>query len=63
MSGVFGLAAVILSKAEMWVSMVVISVLLLAVELIVEKIGLVDKDYRPILKMVNGIRYAASKNN
>jgi UDP-GlcNAc:undecaprenyl-phosphate/decaprenyl-phosphate GlcNAc-1-phosphate transferase len=63
MAGIFGIAAVILSKAEMWVSAVVITILLLAIELIVEKIGLVDKNYRPILKMMNGIRYSAGKNN
>jgi UDP-GlcNAc:undecaprenyl-phosphate/decaprenyl-phosphate GlcNAc-1-phosphate transferase len=63
MSAVFGLSAVILSQAAMWVSMIVLIVLILALELIAEKIGLVDNNYRPILKLFRVIRYANGKQN
>lgn len=55
MSAIFGVAAIIFSKATMWGSLLLIAALLLAIELFVEKIGLVGKDYRPILKMMRGI--------
>lgn len=57
MSAIFGLAAVIFSKVQtMWGSFLVLAILLVAIEIIVEKIGLVDKTYRPILNMVRGLR-------
>ncbi|WP_110112550.1 MraY family glycosyltransferase [Bacillus sp. CGMCC 1.16541] len=57
MSAIFGLAAVIFSQVEtMWGSFLVLAILLFAIEIIVEKIGLVDKTYRPILNMVRGFR-------
>jgi UDP-GlcNAc:undecaprenyl-phosphate GlcNAc-1-phosphate transferase len=59
MSAVFGLVAVIFSQATTWVSLTIFFSLLLAIELIVEKIGLVDRKYKPLLNMVRGIKYAA----
>lgn len=56
MSALFGLTAVIFSQATMWVSFVVVLIMLLAIELFVEKIGLIGEEYRPILKIVRGIR-------
>ena len=56
MAAMFGLAAVVLSKATMFGALLVIAFVLLVVELVVEKIGLVGKDYRPLLKMVRGMR-------
>lgn len=61
MSAIFGLAAIIFSQATLWVSVTVLFILLLAIEIIVEKIGLVGKEYKPILNFVQGIRYANSK--
>ncbi|TYR80140.1 undecaprenyl/decaprenyl-phosphate alpha-N-acetylglucosaminyl 1-phosphate transferase [Priestia megaterium] len=63
MSAIFGLAAVIFSKVEtMWGSFLVLAILLFAIEIIVEKIGLVDKTYRPLLNMFRGLRYSRMKN-
>jgi len=62
MSAVFGVAAIFLSKTTLWGSFLVIAVLLIAIELIVEKIGLVGKNYQPLLKLVRGIRYVYVKN-
>lgn len=50
-AAMFGLAAVIFSQSTMWGALLVIAVLLIAIELFVEKIGLVGKDYKPLLKM------------
>ncbi|WP_163151922.1 glycosyltransferase family 4 protein [Anoxybacillus sp. MB8] len=56
MAAMFGLAAVVLSKATMFGALVVIAFVLLVVELVVEKVGLIGKDYRPLLKMVRGMK-------
>jgi UDP-GlcNAc:undecaprenyl-phosphate/decaprenyl-phosphate GlcNAc-1-phosphate transferase len=48
----FAVAAVIFSMATVWGSIMVIAVLLLAIELFVESIGLVNQNYQPILKLV-----------
>lgn len=53
MAAMFGLAAVIFSQATMWGALVVIAVLVLVIEVFVEKIGLVNHDYKPLLKMVS----------
>jgi UDP-GlcNAc:undecaprenyl-phosphate GlcNAc-1-phosphate transferase len=53
LAAMFGLSAVILTQATVWGALLLIGTLILAIELIVEKIGLVNKDYKPILKMVN----------
>ncbi|MBA2874607.1 glycosyltransferase family 4 protein [Thermaerobacillus caldiproteolyticus] len=63
MSALFGLVAIILSQAAVWVSMIILAMVILALELIAEKIGLVDTNYRPILKIVRVIRYANGKQN
>ncbi|MCA1040498.1 undecaprenyl/decaprenyl-phosphate alpha-N-acetylglucosaminyl 1-phosphate transferase [Bacillus infantis] len=51
-AAMFGLAAVIFSQSTVWGALLVIAVLLVAIELFVEKIGLVGKDYQPLLKMM-----------
>jgi UDP-GlcNAc:undecaprenyl-phosphate GlcNAc-1-phosphate transferase len=56
MSALFSLAAVIFSQATLLVALIVLFVLLLLIELIVEKVGLIGKNYRPLLKMFREIR-------
>lgn len=51
-AAMFGLAAVIFSQATLWGALLVIAVLLIAIEIFVEKIGLVGKDYKPLLKFL-----------
>ena len=58
----FGLVAVIVSQAKMAGSIILIIFLLILIELIAEKIGLVGKNYRPLLKLFHDIRLAAAKN-
>jgi UDP-GlcNAc:undecaprenyl-phosphate GlcNAc-1-phosphate transferase len=62
MSSVFGLAAFIFSQATVWGSMIVILALLITIEVIVEKIGLVREDYKPLLNFVKGLKPINMKN-
>lgn len=52
-AAMFGLAAVIFSQATLWGALFVMAVLLIAIEVFVEKIGLVGKDYKPLLKLLS----------
>jgi len=56
-AAMFGLAALIFSQATLWGALFVIVVLLIAIELFVEKIGLVGKDYKPLLKFLSMKKY------
>lgn len=62
MSAMFGLAAFIFSLATLWGSLILVAVLLLAIEIIVEKIGLIREDYKPLLKFVKGLGTANVRN-
>ncbi|WP_232311252.1 glycosyltransferase family 4 protein [Robertmurraya korlensis] len=62
MSAVFGLAAFIFSQATLWGSTVILLAILVAIELFVEKIGLVGEGYRPLLNFLNGLRPLNEKN-
>lgn len=52
MSGLFSVAAIIFTRATMWGSTLLLIVLLVVVELIVEITGLIDKNYRPLLNLI-----------
>ncbi|MDQ0156941.1 glycosyltransferase family 4 protein [Robertmurraya andreesenii] len=52
-AAMFGLAAVIFSQATLWGALLVMGVLLIAIEVFVEKIGLIGKDYKPLLKFLS----------
>ncbi|USK59533.1 glycosyltransferase family 4 protein [Peribacillus asahii] len=49
----FGLAAIIFSYATLWGALLIIAILLITIEIIVEKIGLVSSNYQPLLKILN----------
>ncbi len=51
----FGVAAILFSQATVWGSIILLVVMLLAVELFVELIGLAGANYRPILNLVRMI--------
>ncbi|GEN83043.1 undecaprenyl-phosphate alpha-N-acetylglucosaminyl 1-phosphate transferase [Sporosarcina luteola] len=51
----FGVAAVLFSQATVWGAIVLILVMLLAIELFVEIIGLAGTNYRPLLNLVRMI--------
>ena len=52
MAAMFGLAAVIFSMAKVWGAILLIAVIIVAIELFVEIIGLAGKNYKPLLNLV-----------
>ena len=62
MSAIFGLAAFIFSLATLWGSLIVLAVLLITIEIIVEKVGLIREDYKPLLKFFKGLGTVNLKN-
>jgi UDP-GlcNAc:undecaprenyl-phosphate GlcNAc-1-phosphate transferase len=62
MSTIFGLAAFIFSQATVWGSLIVIATLVLTIEFIVEKIGLIREDYKPLIKFLKGLKLANIKD-
>ncbi|WP_394120674.1 glycosyltransferase family 4 protein [Planococcus donghaensis] len=51
-AALFGLAALLFSQATLWGGILLISVMLVAIELFVEVVGLAGKNYRPLLNLV-----------
>lgn len=60
-SAMFGLTAFIFSLTTMWGSLLILTIILLAIELIVESVGLVDKNYRPLLNMMRVNKYVKNR--
>ena len=54
-AALFGLAALLFSQATLWGGILLISVMLVAIELFVEVVGLAGKNYRPLLNLVKFI--------
>ncbi|GIN20778.1 glycosyltransferase family 4 protein [Siminovitchia fordii] len=50
----FSLAAVIFSMSTVWGSLLLLVVLILGIEIFVEIVGLVSKDYKPLLRFMAG---------
>lgn len=50
----FSLAAVIFSMSTVWGSLLLLVILIIAIEIFVEVVGLVSKDYKPLLRIVEG---------
>ena len=53
MAASFGLAAFIFSMSTVWGAMLIVAILVLAIEVFAEKVGLVGKEYRPILRLIS----------
>ncbi|MEH7115664.1 MraY family glycosyltransferase [Neobacillus niacini] len=62
MASMFGLVAVIYSQARIGVSVLLIGVLIIVMELIAEKIGLMGNDFHPLLKILRMFRISTAKN-
>ncbi|MDV2886311.1 MraY family glycosyltransferase [Alkalihalophilus pseudofirmus] len=58
MSAFFGIAAVMLTMSTLWVTFIIMAVVLIVIELIAEKIGLVSSSYRPMINFVRRITSA-----
>ncbi|MEH7254913.1 MraY family glycosyltransferase, partial [Neobacillus niacini] len=62
MASLFGLVAVIYSQARIGVSVILIGFLIIVMELIAEKIGLMGNDFHPLLKIIRMFRISTAKN-
>ena len=56
MAAFFGLVAIIVSQAKLIGSFILIAILLIVIEIVAEKIGLVGKNHRPLLKLFSTVR-------
>jgi len=61
-SAMFAMFAFIFSMTTLWGSILIILLVLLLLELLIEKIGLIGKSYRPILRLIQNLRYIRSRN-
>jgi UDP-GlcNAc:undecaprenyl-phosphate GlcNAc-1-phosphate transferase len=61
MSAFFGVVAVVFSKISLWGGFALIVILVLFIELFAEILGLAGKNYRPILNMLQSIRFMGKK--
>ncbi|MFC4800143.1 glycosyltransferase family 4 protein [Neobacillus sp. GCM10023253] len=61
MSAFFGLVAVIYSQARIGGALVLIAFIILFIEIIAEKIGLVGRNYRPILNILQTLKTNTAK--
>jgi UDP-GlcNAc:undecaprenyl-phosphate GlcNAc-1-phosphate transferase len=62
MAAFFGLVAVIYSQARIGGALFLIAVVILFIEIIAEKIGLMGQDYRPLLKIVQTLKTTTAKD-
>lgn len=62
MSAFFGLVAVIYSQARLGGALLLISIVVVLIEIIAEKIGLVGRDYRPLLNIMQTFRTSSAKD-
>ncbi|WP_045518237.1 MraY family glycosyltransferase [Neobacillus niacini] len=62
MASFFGLVAVVYSQARIGVSILLIGALILLMELIAEKIGLMGNDFHPLLKILRMFGITAAKD-
>ncbi|AWE06372.1 undecaprenyl-phosphate alpha-N-acetylglucosaminyl 1-phosphate transferase [Lysinibacillus sp. 2017] len=52
MASVFGIVSILFSMSTVWGAILIITVLLVAIELLVEVIGLAGKNYKPLLNLL-----------
>ncbi|MCM3567395.1 glycosyltransferase family 4 protein [Neobacillus mesonae] len=56
MSAMFGLAAFIFTMTTVWGSIIFVIILLVAIEIFVENIGLINKNYKPLLRIMGMLK-------
>lgn len=54
-SAVFSLSAILLTQATLWVSLLIVVFVVLTIELIVEFVGLINGEYRPMLNFLKRV--------
>mgnify|MGYP002398953090 CR=1 FL=1 len=63
LSGLFSLSAIIFTRATIWGATLLIISLLILIEMIVEITGLIGKNYRPILNLINGKKNVSNQRD
>ncbi|WAA11390.1 glycosyltransferase family 4 protein [Fervidibacillus albus] len=61
-SSLFALFAFIFSMTTVWGSVILLLFILLLLELLIEKIGLIHQQYKPILRLIETVRMSRIKN-
>jgi UDP-GlcNAc:undecaprenyl-phosphate GlcNAc-1-phosphate transferase len=61
MSAMFGLAAFIFTITTVWGSILIITIIVLAIELFVETLGLINKNYRPLLRIMGILKMVKNR--
>ena len=60
-ASMFGVVAVVFSMAKVWGAILLITVLLVAIELLVELIGLAGNNYKPLINFIRGNKDQVNK--
>jgi UDP-GlcNAc:undecaprenyl-phosphate/decaprenyl-phosphate GlcNAc-1-phosphate transferase len=55
-STLFGLFAILFSKTTIWGAVIILTLILVGLELLVEVVGLINKNYRPLLNFLKRIK-------
>ncbi|ASN04130.1 MraY family glycosyltransferase [Virgibacillus necropolis] len=56
LSGMFSLAAFLFSMTTLWGSIIIMSVALLAIEILIENLGMINNDFKPLTNFVKSLR-------
>ncbi|KHF39603.1 glycosyltransferase family 4 protein [Halalkalibacter okhensis] len=57
----FSVGAVMLTMSTLWISVMIMCVLIIAIEFIVERVGLVSSEYRPMMNFVRRVKNASRR--
>lgn len=56
LSAMFSIAAVLFSMTTLWGSIIILAVALLAIEVLIENLGMINNDFKPLTKFVKSLR-------
>lgn len=56
LSAMFSIAAVLFSMTTLWGSIIIFAVALLAIEVLIENLGMINNDFKPLTKFVKSLR-------
>ncbi|WP_062354089.1 glycosyltransferase family 4 protein [Bacillus kwashiorkori] len=62
-SAMFAMFAFIFSMTTVWGSIFLIAIILLSLELMIEKIGLINQQYKPILRLIETLKVSTKSRN
>ncbi len=62
-SALFGLTAILLTKAALWTSIIILSVLLIVIHMATEVVGLVGRRHRPVINTYRRLKWYVTKRS